>query len=96
MMAAYEDFKLSEWIQEHPADLFHLIQSNIQWTFYLTKGIEYLIFAFAIWRSLRVNRKKWQEQSEKVEDDQTQDKKAQDLQMSITNNVFKLRDQFFK
>ena len=57
-MAAYDDFSMSKWIQEHPADLFHLMQSQIQWTFYLTKTIEYLIFCFAIWRSKRVNNKK--------------------------------------
>jgi len=28
-MAAYDDFKLSEWVEEHPADLFHLMQSEI-------------------------------------------------------------------
>jgi len=57
-MAAYDDFKLSEWIEEHPGDLFHLLQSDIQWTFYITKMIEYSIFLFAIWRSKRVANKK--------------------------------------
>ena len=30
-MTAYDDQKLSKWIEEHPSDLFHLIQSEIQW-----------------------------------------------------------------
>lgn len=53
-MAAYDDYKLSSWIEEHPGDLFHLLQSDIQWTFYFTKMIEYAIFLFAIWRSKSV------------------------------------------
>lgn len=28
-MTAYDDQKLSKWIEEHPSDLFHLIQSEI-------------------------------------------------------------------
>jgi hypothetical protein len=57
-LAAYDDMKMSEWLQEHPADLFHLMQSNIQWTFYATKMVEYALFIFAVWRSQRVNAKK--------------------------------------
>ena len=57
-MTAYDDYALSKWIEEHPSDLFHLMQSSVQWSFYFTKVIEYFIFCFAIWRSKRVVNKK--------------------------------------
>ena len=28
-MTAYDDYALSKWVEEHPADLFHLFNSNI-------------------------------------------------------------------
>lgn len=28
-MTMYDDWKLSKWIEEHPADLFNLMQSEI-------------------------------------------------------------------
>ena len=68
-LAAYDDFKLSEWIEEHPADLFHLLQSEIQYSFYITRLIEYSIFVFAIWRSKRVANKKFNEDIDKIEED---------------------------
>ena len=58
MLTAYDDYKMSRWIEEHPADLFHLMQANIQWSFYFTKLLEYLIFLAAILRSKYVNNKK--------------------------------------
>ena len=74
-MTAYDDQKLSKWIEEHPSDLFHLIQSEIQWQFYFTKIVEYFIFIFAIWRSRRVSNKKLQEQLSKIEDEKSSDEK---------------------
>ena len=75
-LTAYDDYKLSEWVQEHPADLFHLMQSDIQWTFYFTRFIEYCIFLFAIWRSKRVANKKLQEDISKIEDNAAGDQRA--------------------
>ena len=28
-ISAYDDYSLSKWVEEHPADLFHLMQSEI-------------------------------------------------------------------
>ena len=67
-LTAYDDYKLSEWVQEHPADLFHLMQSDIQWTFYMTRSLEYLLFLFALWRSKRVANKKLVEDTAKIEE----------------------------
>jgi len=29
MLCIYDDFSLAKWIEEHPGDLFHLMQSDI-------------------------------------------------------------------
>lgn len=72
-LTAYDDYALSKWVQEHPGDLFHLMQSNIQWTFYFTKFLEYCIFLFAIWRSKRVNNKKLNEELTKISESEGTD-----------------------
>ena len=95
LMAAYDDYALSKWISEHPSDLFHLMQSSVQWTFYLTKGVEYAIFCFALWRSKRVNNKKLQESLDKIGEEQGTEVKALEFQASMSNNIFRIRDQFF-
>mmetsp|Transcript_13184 Transcript_13184/g.20536 ORF Transcript_13184/g.20536 Transcript_13184/m.20536 type:complete len:131 (+) Transcript_13184:1325-1717(+) len=69
VLSAYDDYSLSKWVEEHPADLFHLMQSEIQWTFYATKMVEFFVFAFGVWRSKRVCQKKLDEQQEKLEED---------------------------
>lgn len=95
LMTAYDDYKLSKWIEEHPSDLFNLINSNIQWTFYATKGVEYLIFLFALWRSKRVNNQKLNESLNKISENEGTEKKQLELQANISNNIFKIRDSFF-
>ena len=95
LMTAYDDYALSKWVEEHPADLFHLMQSNVQWTFYLTKFIEFLIFAFALWRSKRVTNKKLDEKVEEIESNQAESEKTNALAMDINNNIHSIRLQFF-
>ena len=95
LMTAYEDYALSNWIREHPADLFHLIQSNIQWTFYATRMFEFAIFSFAIWRSKRVNNKKYLESMQKIEDDQGTELKQLELQSTFSSNIYHLTNQFY-
>lgn len=94
-LTAYDDYKLSEWISEHPADLFHLLKSDIQWTFYFTRSIEYAIFCFAIWRSKRVANKKLDEETNKIEDDMAGDQKQNDMAITIQNNINSVRISFF-
>lgn len=94
-MTAYDDYALSQWIEEHPQDLFHLIQSNVQWSFYFTKAVEYSIFCFAIWRSKRVSNKKLNEEITKIEDDAASDRKVLETQMSINNNIHEIRNKFY-
>mmetsp|Transcript_24215 Transcript_24215/g.37302 ORF Transcript_24215/g.37302 Transcript_24215/m.37302 type:complete len:246 (-) Transcript_24215:20-757(-) len=96
MLAAYDDYSLTKWIEEHPADLFHLMQSDIQWTFYVTKFIEFGIFSFAVWRSLRVNRKNLNEQTDSLEADQATDKRELEVAATINNSIFDLREMFFQ
>ena len=91
-MTAYDDYALSKWVEEHPADLFHLMQSNVQWTFYFTKFIEFLLFAFAVWRSKRVNNKKLNEKVEEIEANQAGSEKTNALQMDISNNIHVIRE----
>ena len=52
------------------------MQSDIQWTFYITKLVEWIIFSFAIWRSLRVCNKKFNEAQTQIEDDKSIDTKS--------------------
>jgi hypothetical protein len=94
-MTAYDDYSLSNWIEEHPADLFHLIQSNVQWSFYFTKSVEYAIFCFAIWRSRRVCNNKLREELTKIEDDAASDRKVIETQISINTNIHHIRLTFY-
>jgi hypothetical protein len=95
-MTAYDDYALSRWIEEHPSDLFHLFNSNIQWTFYFTKFIEYCIFLFALWRSNRVSSKKLNESLSQIEDDQASEQRELELQTNISTSIFAIRKGFFK
>lgn len=29
LLTAYDDYALTKWVEEHPADLFHLINANV-------------------------------------------------------------------
>mmetsp|Transcript_1820 Transcript_1820/g.3194 ORF Transcript_1820/g.3194 Transcript_1820/m.3194 type:complete len:246 (-) Transcript_1820:11-748(-) len=95
-LSAYDDYKLGEWMEAHPADLFHLMQSSIQWTFYMTKMAEYALFAFATWRSLRVNRQKLVQEELAREADQAADPRQLSQRAEIDQNLHRLREQFFR
>lgn len=90
----YDDWKLSKWIEEHPADLFNLMQSEINLSFYLTKLIEYFIFLFAIWRSTRVSNQKLTQQLKKVEMEQG-DLDVLQRDHQINASIHTLRINFF-
>lgn len=94
-LTAYDDYKLSEWVQEHPADLFHLMQSDIQWTFYMTRSLEYCLFLFALWRSKRVANKKLVEDVGRIEENQAGDPKQNQTAINMNQNINKLRIDFF-
>ena len=78
-MTAYDDYALSAWVEEHPNDLFHLFNSNIQWTFYATKFVEYIIFVFALWRSCRVTNHKLNDSLEQIDENKAADEKELEI-----------------
>lgn len=94
-MTAYDDYALSKHVEQHPNDLFHLFTSNIQWTFYATKLVEYLIFLFALWRSRRVNNQKLAASMEEIENNAAGEQKELELQETISTSIFKIRAAFF-
>ena len=95
LMTAYDDYAMSQWIHSHPSDFFHLMQSGVQWTFYLTKFCEFLIFSFAIWRSKRVSNNKLNESIQKIEDDKASSERTAEMHITTSSNIHSIRIQFF-